>query len=79
MNAVQYLTEMNAALLEALTIVSNNLTRDDGIDPEAWWLELTADQVAMIRQVVERAKEPVAIPSSQPFPPMDSLPVAQPS
>lgn len=74
----RYLEELNAGLIEALEIVSANLSNDDGQDPEAWWLELNAEQAALIRAVVAKAKAPlVAIPSTAPFPPIASVPVAK--
>ncbi len=46
----------NTALYDAIEIIAKNLTQSDGIDPEGWWLELTADEAALIRSVVEKNK-----------------------
>lgn len=41
---------------EALTIIADNLKNDDGQDPESWWLELTADEAALIRKIAARIR-----------------------
>lgn len=73
------LREELQAMHEALSIIADNLTNDDGQDPEAWWLELTADQANLIRAIVKKHRGctplVMAVPSEQPWPPMDFIPV----
>lgn len=56
MTELEQLRAENEALYEALGIIAKNLTNDDGIDPYSWHLELTADEAAQIRAVVEKNK-----------------------
>lgn len=58
MTEIEILREENTALHEVLEMISANLTNSDGVDPEAWWLELTSEQAALIRRVVEKNKQP---------------------
>lgn len=70
------LREENDALREALEIINKKLTQTDGVDPEAWWLELTADEVGLIRAVIEkyRSEGPaLCVKSDAPWPPLASV------
>jgi hypothetical protein len=74
------LREENDALREALEIIASNLTQSDGIDPEAWWLELTADEARLIRTVVEKYRREgpaVCVKADAPFPPIASVPAGK--
>lgn len=58
MTELEILREENKTLHEVLAMIAKNLTNSDGIDPESWWLELTADEAALIRAVVEKNANP---------------------
>lgn len=79
MTELEQLREENAAMHEALAIIADNLTNDDGQDPEAWWLELNAEQAAMIREIVTKSRSGtplvMAVKSEEPWPPMGFIPV----
>lgn len=76
MTEIQILREENKTLHEVLAMIAGNLTNDDGIDPEAWWLELTSEQASLIRAVVEKNKSPAhCVKSNDPWPPIASIAV----